>query len=448
MLDKKQQNRHPLFWIPSVYFAMGLPLISIQMVLTVMYTDLQIPKEDIAFYSSFLTLPWSLKWIISPIMETIGAKRKYIIFTEIISAILFGAVVFALNLPQFFEVTLVLFGAIAFSGATHDIAGDGVYMDNLSNESQKVYSGWQGAFYNLAKVLANGGLVALAGTLVRKWEMSQTQAWQMIMIILALVLLAVGLYHMITLPKEQQKKSNETSFKEKMKELLEVFNNFFQKKYIIFYLFFIFMYRFAEGLTMKIAPIFLKDTALNGGLGLDNEQYGLIYGTYGAVAFISGSILSGYYISYFGLKRVLLSLACIFNIPFVVYLLMALYQPTQMWLISIGIVFEYFTYGFGFVGLTIFMMQQIAPGKYQMAHYAIATSLMNLGVMLPGMISGYLAEKKFQISFFEQLNFTSLMEQWSDYLGYPLFFILVMMMTIPAILITRFVPFTYDDSRK
>ena len=122
--------------------------------------------------------------------------------------------------------------------------------------------------------------------------------------------------------------------------------------------------------------------------------------------------------------RVLFSLVCIFNLPFSVYALLAWFQPQSMWLVGGGIVVEYFSYGFGFVGLTLFMMQQVAPGKHRMAHYAFASGIMNLSVMLTGMASGFL----------------------SDALGYKLFFIVVLLATIPAFLITWFVPFTYSDS--
>lgn len=97
-----------------------------------------------------------------------------------------------------------------------------------------------------------------------------------------------------------------------------------------------------------------------------------------------------------------------------------------MWLVGGGIVLEYFGYGFGFVGLTLFMMQQVAPGKHQMAHYAFASGIMNLSVMVTGMASGFL----------------------SDLLGYKFFFIAVMFATIPAFLITWFVPFTHPDGKE
>lgn len=415
---------NPIRWVPTVYFAMGLPLISLNLVSVVMFKDLGIDNKSIAFWTSWLLLPWSLKPIFSLVMETFGTKKKYVVFTELISAVLFGLIVFVLPLPDFFSVTLALMGAIAISGSTHDIAGDGIYLSELDTTTQSRYSGWQGAFYNLAKVLANGGLVFLAGWLIRSMNLTITQSWQTIMFICAVILFLVGIYHWRVLPTDEPKKTG--SFRDKTQELWEVFISFFRKKFIWIYLVFIFLYRFAEGLVMKIVPLFLKDAVEKGGIGLTNEQYGLVYGTFGTVAFIIGSISAGYYVSRFGLKKVLFSLVCMFNIPFAVYLLFAVFQPQQISVIALGIVGEYFGYGFGFVGLTLFMMQQIAPGKYQMAHYAFANSLMNLGVMLPGMISGYL----------------------SDLVGYKTFFIYVMVATIPAFLITYFIPFTYDDSGK
>ncbi len=419
------KKRHPINWILSVYFAMGLPFVTLSIVSVVMFKDLGVDNQKIAFWTSWLILPWSLKPIFSLIMETFGTKRQYVIIAEIVSAIAFGLIVFSLPLPNFFTIILALMGVVALSGSTHDIAGDGIYLDELDTKTQSKFSGWQGAFYNLAKVLANGGLVFLAGWLTNSMNLSITQSWQVVFVILGALMLLIAIHHLRVLPKG---KINEQSanFKEKSKELGEIFLSFFKKKYIWYYLIFIFLYRFAEGLAMKIVPLFLKESVELGGIGLDNEQYGLIYGTFGTVAFIVGSIAAGYYVAHYGLKKVLFSLALFFNIPFVVYLLFAIYQPSQLSMIAAGIVAEYFGYGFGFVGLIIFMMQQIAPGKHQMAHYAFANSLMNLGVMIPGMLSGYL----------------------SNYLGYKQFFIFVMIATIPALLITWFVPFTYDDSKK
>lgn len=439
-----QNKKNPIWWIPTVYFAMGIPFIVLSQVSVLIFKDLGVSTEEITFWTSWLILPWSLKWLISPVMETFGTKKKYIVATEFISAIMFGCIIFALPLPNFFTITLALMSVMALSGSMHDIAGDGVYMDELDTETQSRYSGWQGAFYNMAKVLANGGLVFLAGWLVKKGGFSQIQAWQSILFIFAAVMLAVALYHVKFLPQGKIRE-NDMTMHEKFVELGLIFVDFFKKPYIWLYLVFVFLYRFAEGLAVKVVPIFLKDTVAVGGIGMDNEQYGLVYGTFGAVAFIAGSILAGYYISHFGLKKVIFSLVCIFNIPFAIYFIFAVYQPHEMWQIALGIVFEYFTYGFGFVGIILFMMQQIAPGKYQMAHYAIANSIVNFGVMFPGMISGYLSTAPNQIKILNTLGLGSYTDALSPYLGYQLFFAFVIIMTLPSILLCKFVPFTHKD---
>lgn len=416
-------KKNPIRWVPSVYFGMGLPYVALSIVSVLMFKDLGVSNEDITYWTSLLVLPWSLKPLFSLVMEIFGTKRQYVIFTEAVSAVMFGLVCFALPLPDFFSIALALMGVMAVSGSMHDIAGDGVYMQELSPSEQGQFAGWQGAFYNLAKILTNGGLVYLAGVLGKSYGL--LTAWMVIMGICAAIMLVLALYHAVSLPREP-KRTEAKSFDEGVKELANVFVSFFQKKYIWLYLVFIFVYRLAEGLAMKVAPLFLKDTVALGGIGLSNESYGLIYGTAGTVAFILGSIASGYYIGHFGLRRVLSSLVLIFNVPFVVYLLLAIYQPENLWVIGTGIVAEYFSYGFGFVGITLFMMQQIAPGKYQMAHYAFANSLMNLSVMVPGMISGYL----------------------STQLGYTMFFSVVMLAAIPVIALSFFLPFAHQETEQ
>lgn len=436
--------KNPLLWVPTTYFAMGFPYITLSMVLVVMFKDLGIDNETITQYTSMLVIPWSLKPLFSPFMEIFGTKKKYTVYTELISSIMLGLVVVSLPLPNYFIWIIAAMGVLAISGSVHDIAGDGIYMEQLDATTQSVYSGWQGAFYNMAKVLANGALVFLAGWLVSHVGLSARVSWQIIMGCSATIMFVISVYHMFFLPRDKKTEIKQT-LNEKFNELANVFLVFIKKKHILYYVFFIIMYRFAEGLAMKVAPLFLKDDIEKGGLALSNEQYGLIYGTFGAAAFIIGSIAAGYYVSRFGLKKTLFTLALAFNIPFVVYLLFAILQPCQTLVIALGIVFEYFGYGFGFVGLTLFMMQQIAPGKHRMSHYAFANSIMNLGVLIPGYISGYLSEKKNQVELLNHLNLLDTVP--NNLLGYKLFFIVVMVCTIPALLATFYVPFTYTDQK-
>ena len=415
---------NPVSWVPTLYFAMGMPFVVLNMVSSLMYKGMGVSDKQITFWASLIMLPWTLKPLWSPFLEMYKTKKFFVVLTQILSGIMFALIAFALNLPSFFAITIAMFAVIALSGATHDIAADGTYMAVLSNEEQAKWIGWQGAFYNVAKIAATGGLVYLAGVFIDSFGV--TKAWMFIMLIIAVIMCIIGCYHFFVLPSDGHASEQKKTFNETLHELIGVFGEFFRKKHIWYYIAFIILYRFAEGFAIKLVPLFLKASRADQGLGMTEQEIGLCYGTFGAAAFVLGSILGDNYIAGRGLQKSLFSLALIFNIPFVAYTLLAVYQPESLWLIGTGIVLEYFGYGFGFVGLTLFMMQQIAPGKHKMSHYAFASGIMNLGVMLPGMMSGEI----------------------STALGYRNFFIFVLVCAIPALLITWFVPFTYTDQNK
>lgn len=410
----------PLKWVPSVYFGMGLPFVMVQLVSVIMFSEMGISDATVAFWTSLIILPWSLKPLWSPFLEMFKTKKYFVVGTQMITGLSFALVALSLPLPNFFTYSIALMGLIAFSGATHDIATDGIYMTELDNQTQAQYIGWQGAFFNIAKVVANGGLVFLAGSL--KNSMGITHAWMLIMAICAAIMILLSLWHSRVLPSGGNNTGVKTA-KEGWETFTNVFVTFFQKKNIAFYILFIILYRLAEGLAIKILPLFLKAPVEKGGLGLEVSYIGLINGTFGTVAFIIGSILAGYYISARGLKKTLFILCCAINLPFLIYLLLAVFQPSNIFLIGSAVTCEYFGYGFGFVGLTLFMMQQVAPGAHKMAHYAFASGVMNLGYMFAGMISGVL----------------------SDWLGYKQFFIIVAIAMIPALVISRIIPFQYSD---
>lgn len=434
-MNPKKHN--PITWVPTVYFAMGLPFVVLNMVSVLMFKGLGVSDAQIALWTSLIMLPWTLKFLWSPFLEMYKTKKFFVVLTQLATGTGFALVALALHLPDYFAICIGLLALIAFSGATHDVATDGVYITELNKQEQARYIGWQGAFYNIAKIVASGGLVWLAGWLLQRFggvegaleavrHEATVQAWMMVMFMLAAVMILLGFYHIRMLPTGGAAATGAVSAHETWDKLIGVIRDFFRKKHIAYYILFIILYRLAEGFVMKIVPLFLKADRSVGGLGLNEQQIGLYYGTYGAAAFVLGSLLAGYYISHRGLSKTLFSLCCIFNLPFVAYTLLAIYQPENGMLIGGAIVLEYFGYGFGFVGLMLFMMQQVAPGKHQMAHYAFASGIMNLGVMLPGTISGYV----------------------SDYLGYENFFIFTLFATIPAFLITYFVPFTYPDEKK
>lgn len=421
-MSPKKSN--PLKWVPSVYFGMGLPFVMVQLVSVIMFSEMGISDAQVAFWTSLIILPWSLKPLWSPFLEMFKTKKYFVVGTQMITGLCFALVALSLPLPDFFTYAIALMGVIAFSGATHDIATDGIYMNELDNRTQARYIGWQGAFFNIAKVVANGGLVFMAGML--KNTMGVVNAWMLIMGVCATIMILLSVWHGRVLPSGGNSASQIKTAKDGWLSFKKVFVTFFQKKYIAFYILFIILYRLAEGLAIKILPLFLKAPAEKGGLALDVSTIGLINGTFGTFAFILGSILAGYYISAKGLKKTIFYLCCAINLPFLIYLLLAIFMPSNIFLIGSAVVCEYFGYGFGFVGLTLFMMQQVAPGEHKMAHYAFASGVMNLGYMFAGMISGVL----------------------SDWLGYQQFFVVVAVAMIPVLIISRVIPFKYSDKNE
>jgi MFS transporter, PAT family, beta-lactamase induction signal transducer AmpG len=421
MTTVEAKPRHPALWVPTLYTAEGLPFVIVNVVSVLMYKSLGLTDARIAFFTSLVTIPWALKPLWGPLLEMFKTKKYFVLATQFLGGISFGFVAFALNLPDYFTWTLIFFAIIAINSAIHDTAADGVYINVLSDKDQAKYVGWQGAFYNVGKVLSQGAFVYLAGRLEK--SLGVVTAWTIVMGGFGALLLILSAYHWRFLPTGG--KSGEVkTLKETVSTFWDVVATFFQKKYIAWAIVFLILYRFAEGQAIKIVPLFMRAARDHGGLGLSTEDIGVLYGFFPPLAFILGSVLSGYFTANRGLRKSLLVLCAFFNIPFVVYTFLAIFQPTSFVTITTLVVFEYFGYGFGFVGLTLFMMQQIAPGRYKMAHYAFATSLMQLGFLIPSMISGFV----------------------SDFLGYEHFFIWVMIATIPSFLISWFVPFRDTSS--
>lgn len=416
MSKLKTKNINPIYWIPTTWFAMGLPFVALSGASSIMYKNLGISDTKIAFWTSLIMFPWTIKPLWGPFLEMYKTKKFFVYTTQIFTGVLFGLLALTLQMSHFFSFSIAILTIIAISGATHDTAADGVYLNELTPKLQAKFVGWQGAFYNIAKVLSGGVLVYMAGQLEK--EIGIQNAWMIVMFTYGIIMVLLGLYNMRVIPEGNEVKEV-TSVKEGFATLKDVIITFFQKKNIWFSLCFIVFYRFAEGQAIKIIPLFFKASRESGGLGLSTSQIGVLYGVFGSIAFVLGSIVAGYYVSNKGLtKKTLLILCAFFNLPFAAYAFLAIAMPQDIYVIASAVAIEYFGYGYGFVGLILFMMQNIAPGKYKMAHYAFGSGLMNLGFMIPSMISGLL----------------------SDYLGYKEFFIWVLIATIPAFIVTWLVP--------
>lgn len=410
------QRRHPLSWIPTTWFAMGLPnLVLGGTVATLLYKSLGYSDSQIAFWTGIIVLPWSFKPLWGPFMELYKTKKFYIQLSQIACGVLFLLAVLSLYSQYFFPLSVTIFFAIAFFGATQDMAGDGIYLSELSASQQAKYVGWQGTFYNVAKLFSNGGMVFLAGILIPL--LGNQEAWAIVLATYAVVMLLLGFYNASVLPNQLSQPV--ATRQEVVVKLKDVIVSFFKKKNIGAGILFIVLYRFAEGQAIKIMPLFLKADRLAGGLGLTEATVGLLTGIYGTVAFVLGSLAAGYFVANKGLNRSTLLLLCgFFNIPFAAYAYLAYTQTDSLWLIGAAISVEHFGYGFGFIGIILFIMQQIAPGPYQMAHYAFGSAITYFGYTLASMISGAI----------------------SDAWGYEKFFLWVLLSTIPAFLVSALVP--------
>jgi PAT family beta-lactamase induction signal transducer AmpG len=409
--------KSPLFWIPSTWFAMGLPFVALSTASAIMYKNFGISDTSIAFWTSLIMLPWTLKPLWGPFLEMFKTKKYFVYITQIITGSIFGLIAISLHLDHFFSISITLMAIIAISASTHDTAADGIYLNELDPAQQAKFVGWQGAFYNVAKIVSGGLLVYLAGELEKRYGL--INAWVTVMSFYCIIMLSLGIYNMKMLPEGGVSKQVGT-LQEGFDVLKDVIITFFQKKNIWYGLAFIVFYRFAEGQAIKITPLFFKATRAEGGLGLSTSEIGLLYGVFGAAAFVLGSIVAGNFVSKSGglTRKSLLILCCFFNLPFAAYAYLAIALPTNLYVIGSAVAIEYFGYGFGFVGLILYIMQQMAPGKYKMAHYAFGSGLTNLGFMLPSMISGFVSDK----------------------IGYQYFFIWVLVSTIPAFLISWLVP--------
>ena len=406
---------HPARWVPTLYFAEGVPFFAVALIAGILYKRLGLRNDVITFYTSLLLLPWSLKPLWSPLIEMFKTKKFFVVALELAGGLSLALVALCLPLPGYFGYTLALLAVVAFCSSTHDIAADGLYIASLSPKEQAAYTGWQGGFYNAARFFSQGGLIILAGYL--ELRVGVPRAWMAIFVAMGLILMALSIYHAQVLPSGRAERRSE-SIREMAATFKEVVVSFLKKPNIYLLLLFIVLYRAGEGQVVKIGPLFLVDKRVAGGLGLTTDQFGTIYGTFGTLAFVAGSILGGYFTSWLGLRRALLPLVCAMNFPNLAYVYLSTALPTSHLAVTAALSVEMFGYGFGFVGVILLMMQEIAPGKYQTAHYAFANSLMNLGLLIPGTVSG-----KIQLA-----------------VGYRNFFVWVLLSSIPALILSRLIP--------
>lgn len=412
---KKATSRNAWAWIPSLYFAEGLPYVLVMTVSVIMYKRLEISNTDIALYTSWLYLPWVIKPIWSPIVDNLRTKRFWIISMQLVIGGALAGVAFTLPLNNFFQYSLAFLWLMAFSSATHDIAADGFYMLGLSKHDQAFFVGIRNTFYRFAMLAGQGPLVILAGHMETIAEKT-SRAWSITFFIFAALFAALFLYHFIFLPypKSDEKRGNK-SVGEVLADFGETFVSFFKKEGIVPGLIFILVFRLGEAQLVKLASPFLLDELSEGGLALTTSNIGFVYGTVGIIALTLGGILGGIAVARHGIKKWLWPMVFAMNLPNLVYVFLAFLQTQNLGIISASVVVEQFGYGFGFTAYMLYMIY-LSDGKHKTAHYALCTGFMALGMMLPGMVSGWIQEM----------------------IGYQYFFVWVMLCTIPGFVVVNF----------
>lgn len=415
----------PWYWVPSLYFAQGIPYVAVMIIAVLMYKQMGLSNTDVALYTSWLNLPWVIKPLWSPFIDLLKTKRWWIVTMQLVIGAGLAAVAFSIPTSFFVQATLAAFWLLAFSSATHDIAADGFYMLALDSHEQAFFVGIRSTFYRIATIAGQGLLVMFVGVLLNMTK-DLTFAWSVAFFILTGIFLALFVYHFFVLPVPDTDKSNRSvNTSSIFKDFIRTFISFFKKKQALAGILFMLLYRFPEAQLTKLVIPFLVDPRESGGLGLTTVEIGFAYGTVGTIGLVLGGILGGIAAATGGLKKWLWPMALAITLPDVVFIYLSMALPESLLIVNVCVFIEQFGYGFGFAAYMLFLIYY-SDGEYKTAHYAICTAFMAMGLMLPGMISGWLQE----------------------HLGYVNFFWWVMGCCIVTLLVTSFLKIDPDFGKK
>ena len=395
-------KKSPWAWVPTLYFAEGLPYVAVMTISLIMYKRLGLSNADITLYTSWLYLPWVIKPLWSPFIDIIRTKRWWIVAMQLLIGAALGGVAFTIPGPYWLQGSLAFFWLMAFSSATHDIAADGFYMLGLEQHEQAYFVGIRSTFYRIATIVGQGLLVMLAGNL-EVVTRNIKYSWSITFYGMAGLFIAFWLWHNYILPRPAEDKGmSRLSGGEIMNEFWQTLKTFFHKPQVWAGICFMLFYRMPEGLLAKVSALFLIDAEHNGGLGLSPAEYGLVQGTVGVIGLTLGGILGGIVASRDGLKRWLWPMVMAITLPDLVYVYLSYALPENFFIINTCVFIEQFGYGFGFSAYMLYLIYY-SQGEHKTAHYALCTAFMALSMMIPGLFAGALQES----------------------VGYPAFFLIV-----------------------
>lgn len=400
----------PWAWIPSLYFAEGIPYVAVMTISVILYKQMGLSNADITFYTSWLYLPWVIKPLWSPLVDLVKTKRWWILIMQLLIGAALGGVAFTIPTNFWLQGTLFFFWIMAFSSATHDIAADGYYMIALDEHKQSLFVGIRSTFYRLATIIGSGVLVMIAGALQERFGQSIPLSWSLMFYGACALFVALWLWHSAVLPRVKEGATTADNEGEKQclepeaeqKSMLGLIVDFFTKfpvKETVIGILFMLLYRMPEGLLAKVSALFLVDNTAVGGLELTAEQYGLVQGTVGVIGLTLGGIIGGICAGVGGLKKWLWPMVCAITLPDAVYIYLSYCLPGNLYIINACVFVEQFGYGFGFTAYMLYLIYY-SRGNYKTSHYALCTAFMALSMMIPGLFAGQLQEAVGYQSFF------------------------------------------------
>jgi MFS transporter, PAT family, beta-lactamase induction signal transducer AmpG len=423
MVKSEPGSRNPWLWVPSLYYAEGIPYVMVMTVTVAFYKRMNVSNAEIALFTSLLYFPWTLKPLWSPTIDILKTKRFWIIIMQLIVVIGLGLVTISTTSSNFFLYTLLFFSLVAISSATHDIAADGFYMLGLNQSQQSFFVGIRSTFYRLAMVTS--GLVVMLAGYFETTLSSIPRAWQMTFLFITVLFFLLFIYHNFIIPYPKTDVSNAEKGKGYFAEFIKIYKLFFKKKDIGLMIGFLLIYRLGEAQLVKISQLFFFDPRSVGGLALSTSQVGFAYSTMGVIALVIGGILGGILASRNGLKAWIWWMFAAINVPHVLYIYLSFFQPHSYFLITLCVAGEQFGYGFGFTAYMLYMIY-VSEGEFKTSHYALCTGFMALSMMIPGAFSGIIQE----------------------FLGYKLFFIWIFITMIPGYFIIKALPLDPEFGKK
>ena len=420
------RTKSPWAWVPSLYFAEGLPYVAVMTISLILYKQLGLSNAEITFYTSWLYLPWVIKPLWSPFVDLVKTKRWWIATMQLLIGAAFGGVAFTIPSSFWLQGTLFFFWVMAFSSATHDIAADGFYMLGLDQHSQAWFVGIRSTFYRLATIFGQGILVMIAGNLQVVFRNSIKYSWSLLFYGVAGIFIAFWLWHTYILPRPREDAPRkDVNMKTIWHEFWMTIKTFFQKEQVLVGFLFMLFYRMPEGLLSKVSSLFLIDAEHNGGMGLSPQEYGLVSGTVGIIGLTLGGILGGIVAGRDGLKRWLWPMVVAITLPDLVYVYLSYALSSSLFVVNVCVFIEQFGYGFGFAAYMLYLIYY-SQGEFKTSHYALCTAFMALSMMIPGLFAGALQEA----------------------VGYRMFFVIVVAFCSITYLVTAFLKIDPEFGKK